>query len=68
MPARENYQRMAKNCLRAAERLHDPIERRRLLEVAGGYMALARHVAERHDHGTAHRGAEHDPNRHLHDA
>jgi glutamate/tyrosine decarboxylase-like PLP-dependent enzyme len=58
MPAREKYQRMAKRCLRLAERVRDPAERRKLLEVAGGYMALARHVAERHDHGTAHRSAE----------
>ena len=63
MPAREKYQRMAKRCLRAAERVRDPAERRHLLEVAGGYMALARHVAERHDHGTAHRSAEHDRER-----
>jgi glutamate/tyrosine decarboxylase-like PLP-dependent enzyme len=68
VPAREKYQRMAKRCVRAAERLHDPIERRRLLEVAGGYMALARHVAERHDHGTAHRGLERDSDRYPHDA
>ena len=65
MPAREKYQRMAKQCVRAAERVRDPAERRHLLEVAGGYMALARHVAERHHHGTAHRSAEHDPERHA---
>ncbi len=64
MPVREKYQRMASNCLRAAERLRDPVERRKLLEVAGGYMALARHVADRQDHGTAHRSAERDPDRH----
>jgi hypothetical protein len=67
MPGRERYQRMAKRCLRAAELLRDPAERKKLLEVAGGYMALARHVAERLDHGTAHRGAEYDRERH-HDA
>jgi hypothetical protein len=67
MPGRERYQRMAKRCLRAAELLRDPAERKKLLEVAGGYMALARHVAERYDHGTAHRSAEHDRERH-HDA
>ena len=67
MPAREKYQRMAERCLRMAQRLGDPAERKKLLEVAGGYMALARHVAERHDHGTAHRGAEHDRER-PHDA
>jgi len=67
VPAREKYQRMASRCLRMAERLRDPAERRKLLEVAGGYMALARHVAERHDHGTAHRSDAHDRDRH-HDA
>ena len=68
MPAREKYQRMAKRCLRAAERLRDSAERRKLLEVAGGYMALTRHVAERHDHGTAHRSADRHPARHPDDA
>ena len=68
MPAREGYQRMATRCLRAAERLRDPAERRQLLEVAGGYMALARHVTGRHHHGTAHRSADRDPARHPHDA
>ena len=68
MPAREKYQRMARRCLRAAERLHDPAERLKLLQVVGGYMALARHVADRHDHGTAHRGSEHDFARHPADA
>ena len=63
VPAREKYQRMAKRCLRAAERLRDPAERAKLLEVAGAYMALARYVAERHDHGTAHRSAVHNPDR-----
>jgi hypothetical protein len=55
---------MAESCLRTAERLRDPAERKKLLEVAGGYMALARHVADRHHHGTAHRSAEHDRDRH----
>ena len=68
MPAREKYQRMATGCLRMAERLHDPAERGKLLEIAGGYMALARHVAERYHHGTAHRSAEHNPERHADDA
>jgi glutamate/tyrosine decarboxylase-like PLP-dependent enzyme len=67
VPAREKYQRMATRCLRMAERLRDSAERKKLLEVAGGYMALARHVAERHDYGTAHRSAEHDRRR-QHDA
>jgi glutamate/tyrosine decarboxylase-like PLP-dependent enzyme len=66
--AREKYQRLAKRCLRAAERIRDPVERRKLLEVAGGYMALARHVADRHDHGTAHRSADYSRDRHLDDA
>jgi hypothetical protein len=68
VPAREKYQRMATRCLRTAERLRDPGERTKLLEVAGGYMALARHVAERYHHGTPHRNAERDAARHPHDA
>ena len=68
MPAREKYQRMATRCLRAAERIHDPAERCKLLEVAGGYMALARHVADRHDHGTAHRSTDYRPERPFDDA
>lgn len=68
MPARERYRRMARRCLRAAERLHDPGERVRLLELVGGYMALSRYVADRHDHGTAHRSTEHDRERHPDDA
>jgi hypothetical protein len=68
VPAREKYQRMAKGALRAAERVRDPAERRKLLEVAGGYMALARHVAERHHHGTAHRSTDYAPERHPDDA
>ena len=68
MPTREKYQRMAKRCLRAAERLHDPAERLKLLQVVGGYMALARHVDDRHDHGTAHRSDEHHPERRPADA
>jgi hypothetical protein len=68
VPAREKYQRMATGCLRVAERLRDPIERGKLLEIAGGYMALARHVADRYHHGTAHRSAEHNPERHADDA
>jgi hypothetical protein len=68
VPTREKYQRMAKRCLWTAERVADPGERRKLLEVAGGYMALARHVAERHHHGTAHRSGEYHPERHPDDA
>jgi hypothetical protein len=68
VPAREKYQRMATRCLRTAEGLRDPGERGKLLEIAGGYMALARHVAERYHHGTAHRNAERDFERHADDA
>ena len=46
--------------LSLAEELHNPIERLKLLEIAGGYLVLSRHVSERHEHGTADRGAEHD--------
>lgn len=68
MPRRDEYRRMAETCLAMAEEVRDPGERKKLLELAGGYMALTRHVAKRHDHGTAHRAAEHDPEHHPDDA
>jgi hypothetical protein len=57
---------MAETCLGLADEIRDPGERKKLLEVAGGYMALARYVTERQDYGTAHRGADHE--RHPDDA
>jgi hypothetical protein len=62
------YQTRAEEILALAEEIRDPGERKRLLEVAGGYMALARYVAARHEHGTPHRGAHHDPEHHPDDA
>jgi hypothetical protein len=58
---RAAYQSRAEEILALAEEFRDPGERKRLLEVAGGYMALARYVADRHEHGTAPRSVEHDP-------
>ena len=49
MTAREKYQREALAVVRAAEALHDPAERAHLLEIAGGYMALAKHAASHGD-------------------
>jgi DNA gyrase inhibitor GyrI len=46
---REKYQREALAVVRAAEVLRDPTERVHLLEIAGGYMALAKHAASQAD-------------------
>jgi hypothetical protein len=54
------YHRKALHCVRTAERLHDPGERAKLLEIARAYIGLARHVAERQDYGTAHGVGEYD--------
>jgi hypothetical protein len=66
VPTRNEYREMAETCLGLADEIRDPGERKKLLEVAGGYMALARYVAERQDYGTAHRGPDHE--RHPDDA
>jgi hypothetical protein len=57
----ERYQRKALDCVREAERLRDAGERKKLLEIAGLYLSLARHVRGRDGHGTAHRGTRRDP-------
>jgi hypothetical protein len=57
------YHREAMRCVRTAERLRDPGERAKLLELARAYVGLARHVAERHDHGSAPRAGASDPRR-----
>jgi hypothetical protein len=51
--AREKYQRKALAVARAAEGLHDAAERVDLLQVARGYLALARLAESRHDDTTA---------------
>lgn len=58
MPTRDEYREKAESCLSLVEELRDPIERLKLLEIAGGYLVLSRHVYQRH--GTAHPGAEYD--------
>ena len=68
MPRRDEYRIKAASCLALAGEIRDPGERKRLLEVAGGYMALARYVAERHDRGTAHRSATQGPEHHRDDS
>ena len=65
---RELYQRKAGDLVRRSGSLRDPIERKKVLELALGYLALARYVSDRRDHATAHRTAEHDRARHLDDA
>jgi len=52
MPTRDEYREKAESCLSLVEKLHDPIERMKLLEIAGGYLVLSRHLNQRH--GTAH--------------
>jgi hypothetical protein len=54
------YHRKALGCVRTAERLRDPGERAKLLEIARAYLALARHVAERDDHAITHRTRNHE--------
>jgi hypothetical protein len=57
MPKRDEYREKAESCLSLVEELHDPIERMKLLEIAGGYLVLSRHLNQRRV--TAHPGAEH---------
>jgi hypothetical protein len=54
------YHRKALDCARTAERMRNPGERAKLLEIARAYLGLARHVAERQDRGT-HPATEYDP-------
>jgi hypothetical protein len=68
MTTRKEYLEKAESCLSLVEKLRDPIERLKLLEIAGGYLLLFRHVGQRHEHGTAHRGAAHDSEDYLEDA
>jgi hypothetical protein len=46
---RDGYQRKALECARAAERLRDAGERKKLLQIAALYMSLTRRVADRRD-------------------
>jgi hypothetical protein len=55
---RNEYQGKALECVREAERLRDAGERKKLLQIAGLYMSLARRLADRHDHGSR---REHHP-------
>jgi len=55
MPTRDEYREKAGSCLSPVEELRDPIERLKLLEIAGGYLVLSRHVSQRH--GTSWRRA-----------
>jgi hypothetical protein len=57
---RDEYRGKALECARAAERLRDAGERKKLLQIAALYMSLARRIAERHERGPDHRRAEHE--------
>jgi hypothetical protein len=56
---RDEYRSKALECVREAERLRDAGERKKLLQIAGLYMSLARRIADRHEHSTAHRHPDH---------
>jgi len=58
MPTHDEYREKAESCLSLVEELRDPIERLKLLEIAGGYLVLSRHVSERHEHPDAEHDAE----------
>jgi hypothetical protein len=57
---RDEYRGKALECVREAERLRDAGERKKLLQIAGLYMSLARRLADRHERGTAHRRPDHE--------
>ena len=63
MTGRDEYRGKARECVREAERLRDAGERKKLLQIAGLYMSLARRLADRRERGTAHRrsGRDHYP-------
>jgi hypothetical protein len=56
---RDGYLAKALECVREVERLRDAGERKKLLQIAGLYMSLARRLADRHERGTACRCPEH---------
>ena len=51
---RERYRRKAVECVRVVERMSDPAERAKLLEIARAYMSLSRHVSDRHEYDPEH--------------
>jgi hypothetical protein len=55
MSNREAYRQKALHCLRAADRVHDAVERVTLLSLASNYMTLADYVGGYEDDSTAHR-------------
>lgn len=63
MTEHNEYHRKALGCVRTAERLRDPGERAKLLEIARAYLGLARHVAERPDYASADQAGEFDRGR-----
>jgi len=66
--SRDRYLRKASECVRAFERMRDPIERAALLQIAKAFMNLAGHARNRHVYGVTHRGTEPDPERYSADA
>jgi hypothetical protein len=68
MVDRNHYWRKAEAFLIMARSMRDPVERKKVLEAANGYLVLANVVGARYERATAHRGDEYDPERHLRDA
>jgi hypothetical protein len=58
MTTRSRYLNRANDCADAAKRARDPAERVALLQVSRCFILLADYVAERQEHGTAHRADE----------
>jgi hypothetical protein len=58
MTTRNQYLSKANACADAAQKARDPAERLALLQVSQCFMLLAKYVADRQDHGTAHREDE----------
>jgi len=51
----ESYREKARECVRAADEVHNSGERVELLGLASVYMALADYVDRGHEHGTPNR-------------
>jgi hypothetical protein len=58
MNGRNEYRGKALECVREAERLRDAGERKKLLQIAGLYMALARRLADRQERDTSDRNPQ----------
>jgi hypothetical protein len=58
MSSRELYLNRPKACVSAANAVADPSEQMALMKIAQSYMLLADYIANRQEHGTAHRESD----------